>query len=276
MSDSPAPQFTESDIAAAIALVSQDLDGTVKEVVTLTDEELWAVDGVQHDPITALPWTEKNAPADAERDLAAAVAMRSLLARGLVVSSAVTDPLPDSPADQGPPVYEVVPQVRGAAVARRTSDRVMIAERKTEHGTVWAYFHLFDLPVGRRALLEVFGGAGFHLFYLFEGDQLPAQFLKVVDPQGVVGHEDGQPTEVPTASFGESAEAERLASARAMTQVLVIERGADTASQFVVFAMPDGLELMENDVDSGISRVGAVSEQGLADVLDQVLPSTDV
>lgn len=270
-----APQFSESDIAAAMAVVSQPLEESVMEIITLTDEELWAIDGVQHEQITALPWTEKNAPQDAERDLAAAVAMRSMLARGLVVSSAVSDPLTEEPADQGPPVYEVLPQVRGTAVLRRTSDRVLIAERTTEQGTVWSYFHVFDLPEGRRVLLEVFGGSGFHLFYLLAGEDLDAQFLKVVDPQGVVGQEDGEPTEVPAATFGESEEAQRLAAARAMTQVLVVSRDADAASQFVVFAMPDGLELMETDVESGISRVGAVSAQGLAEVLAQVLPGAD-
>lgn len=270
-----APQLTDEDLEVAMAVISQPLQEEVTELATLTDEELRAVDGFAVEPTTPLPWLEKNAATTAQQQLATAVAMRSLMARGLVVSSALTEPWKYEDGSREPMTFETVPELRAVAVLRRTPDRVLLAERRTEQGTTRAFFYVFELEEERRILLEVFDQTGFHLFYLLRGADLLAQFLLVVDPKGVVGDEDSEPVEVPAAQFSESETAQRLAAARAMSQILVMEMGSAEAEAFTILALPDHLELLESDEEQAVTRVGAISRESLGDLLDQLLVAAD-
>src|SRR5919106_2465049 len=73
-------KWTERDVqCAAKILESATPEGAV--LPTLTDEEVVALDGVQHDQIVALPWLSAQT---VEKEILCAVALRGLLAKELV------------------------------------------------------------------------------------------------------------------------------------------------------------------------------------------------
>ncbi|GAA1490863.1 hypothetical protein [Brachybacterium sacelli] len=273
---SSAPSFSADDVRIATELLSRPLTEPVTEIVTLTDEELTALDGLQHESLTPTPWLSESAVQQADRALATSAAMRSMMARGIVASSTVVDPRRYEEGSHEPARMLAVPELQGVAVLRRTSDAVIIAERRTERGTAYGYFYVFHVDGGVRVLWEAFDADGFHLFFLLEGDVLAEQLIAFVDPIGGIGEADGEVEEVPAAQFGESPTAARLAGARAVTTVLVLHREAGDPAGFTLLATPEAVELMETDAegDEAVQRVGAVSRQSLTAILEDVVAGT--
>ena len=274
---SDAPRFSAEDIEIATELLTQPLEQPVTEIVTLTDEELMALDGIEHDPLTPTPWVSGNAEGEDARALVTAAAMRSMISRGIVSSTAVLDPRRYEDGSQEQARMVAVPALQGTMVLRRTADAVLIAERQTERGTAYGYFYLFHVDGGVRVLWETFDATGFHLFFLLEGETLPEQLRAFVDPVDGAGEADGEIDEVAAASFAASAPATRLAEARAVTTVLVLDR-EDTAgpTAFTLFATPDALELMETDGEgeAAIQRVGAISAATLTSLVEELIAGT--
>lgn len=274
---SAAPRYSPEDIEIATELLMQPLEEPVTEIVSLTDEELMALDGIEHDSLTPTPWVTGSAPGADARALVTAAAMRSMMSRGIVTSSTVLDPRRYEEGSQEPARMVAVPALQGTVVLRRTSDAVLIAERKTERGTAYSYFYLFHVEGGARVLWEAFDTAGFHVFFLLDGATLPEQLLAFVDPVSGVGASDGEIDEVPSAAFASSAAAARLAEARAVTTVLVLDR-EDTAgpTAFTLFSTPDALELMETDGEgeAAVQRVGAISTATLTALVEDLIAGT--
>ncbi|QNN82226.1 hypothetical protein H3H54_14165 [Brachybacterium sp. Z12] len=255
----------------------QPLKEPVTEIVTLTDEELLALDGLERDSLTPTPWVTESAAGPDARALVTAAAMRSMISRGIVTSSTVLDPRRYEEGSQEPARMVAVPALQGTAVLRRTSDAVLIAERKTERGTAYSYFYLFHVEGGVRVLWEAFDAAGFHLFFLLDGATLPEQLLAFVDPVSGAGEDDGDADEVPSAAFATSAAAARLAEARAVTTVLVLHReDTEGPTAFTLFSTPDALELMETDGEgeAAVQRVGAVSTATLTALVEDLITGT--
>lgn len=265
--------FSDDDVLVAMDVLTQDLHGEVTELVTLTDEELIALDGAEHEQITPVPWIATNAADTARRELATATAMRSFLARGLVVSSAVTDPRAYREGSMEPLTFEAVPELRATAVLRRTADDVVVMERTTDAGTATSYFYVFDLDGDRRALWEAFGDQGIHLFFLVPGEILVDQMIAFADPQGVIGDVDGEPVEVPAAELTTSEIGQALAQSRAATSVLVARRSSDAPETFTVFARPDRVDLMETsgEGEQTVHRIGTLARASLHSLLDSLL-----
>lgn len=259
--DRTAPRFSAEDLRIATEVLMRPLEEPVVELVSLTDEELVALDGIQHEPLTPVPWLDANTTDEAGRSLATAAAMRSMMARGIVTSSAVLDPRRYEDGSQEPARLVAVPELQAVAVLRRTADRVLIAERRTERGTSFSFFYVLRLDGTVRVLWEAFDDAGFHLFFLLEGETLPAQLIAFADPVDGIGDTDGEVAEVPAETFGESPEAARLAAARAVTSILVLDRAAEDPSGFTLFSTPDAVVLMESDPsgEHPVQRVGDLS-----------------
>ena len=274
---SSAPSFSAEDIQVATDLLMQPLDGEVKEIVTLTDEELMALDGFQNDPLTPTPWVAESARGEESRALVTATAMRSMIARGIVTSAVVNDPRRDDAAGEEQASMVAVPELQGTAVLRRTSDAVIIAERRTERGTAYGYFYLFHMDGEVRVLWEVFDATGFHLFFLMDGAALPEQFIAFIDPAEGIGETDEEPVEVPASEFGSSPTAARLAESRAMTTILVLEReGAQEPTAFTLFSGGSRVALMEEagEGEDAVRRVGTVSRSTLEALLQDVVAAT--
>jgi len=274
---SDAPRFSAEDLEIATGLLTRPLTEPVTEIVSLTDEELMALDGIEQEPLTPIPWIESATHTPEDRSLVAAAAMRSMIARGIVTSSAVLDPrrYEDGSTQQARVV--AIPELQGTVVLRRTSDAVLIAERRTERGTSYGYFHLFHLEDQVRVLWEAFDETGVHLFFLLEGSTLPAQLLAFVDPIDGAGDNDGDIEEIPSAEFSTSAAAARLAEARAVTTVLVLARESDAdPTAFTLFSTPDGVVLMETDgqEDTAVQRVGKLSRDSVHALVEELVAAT--
>lgn len=261
-----APQYDDEDLRMAHAVLTQPLEEAVISIVTLTDEELLAIEGIQHRQLMPLPWVAENLRTDEERAVAAATATRGLIARGLVRSEKVKDPL--RPDEKGP-ADEIAPALRGTVVARRTSDQVVVAERKTSLGTATSVFYLFDLPTGGRVLWELFDDQGVHVFSVLDLATLPEQLIRFADPVGGIGDEDGEPLEIPAPQFPASEKAQELQGARALTSVVLRARGEDEAATFNLFGMPDRTELMETEDSEagGVVRIAPISRAGLEELV---------
>lgn len=268
------PQYSETDLQLALGVISQDLEEPIMHIVTLSDEELLAIEGIQHRQLTALPWASANLRTDEERAIATAAATRSMIARGLVTTSSVKDPrMPQDPSPQD----EIAPALRGTVVARRTSDWVIIADRTTSQGTATAVFYVFDLEGGQRVLFEVFDEMGMHLFFVLSAEDLAEQFWLWVDPAREIGDEDGEPEEHPAASFSSSATAKSLAEGRAATAVVVRARDAEAAPAFSLFARTGTMELMESEGEGAdaIVRIGEVSKDRLFELVNSLVVALD-
>lgn len=267
--DAPQPEYTDQDRAMAVAVVTQDLDEPVQHIITLSDEELIAVEGVQHRQLTPLPWADENLATDVTRAAATASATRSLIARGLVTMEAVTDPRRpgQSPEDQ------VAPAVKGTVVARRTSDWVVIAERTTTQGVAMGMFYIFDAGQDRRAILEVYDQMGMHLFFVLEGKDLAEQFWLWVDPAREIGEDDGEVEEYTGAEFTASERYRQLREGRAATAVQVRGRSSEAAPTFTLFAQPGRLDLLETEGEGeeATMRIGALSRAGLDELLTSLI-----
>lgn len=271
-----APSFSDEDLESAIAVLQQDLEGEVQELFSLTDEELLAVDGVQHPQMTELPWVQANADAPELRELMAAVAMRSLLARGLITTSADEDPAEYSQGSRTPLSFDAAPELRGVAVLRRIPEAFVLIRRRTSAGNATSYFYLFDVQGRARVLWEAYDASGMHVFHLVPFELLAAQVVSFLDPEGGLGQEDGQPQELPVQGFEQSEQAAVLAGAHAVSSVAIASVAHGSTEGFTTFAQPDHLVLMESDEET--HRVGAISEPTLLGILEDLaaaaMPST--
>lgn len=268
------PQYDTEDLQLARTLLTQPLDDVVQSVATISDEELLAIEGIQHRQLIPLPWATKNLRTEEERAIAAATATRSLIARGLVRSEKVKDPMK---VDEPAPRNEIAPALRGTIVARRIAEQVLVAERTTSEGTATAIFSVFDLSEGRRVLWEVFDDQGMHDFFVMEGPTLPEQLILFADPTSGIADEDGEPVEIPAVEFPTSEKAESLKGARAVTSVVLRARDEEAAVQFNLFGLLDRTELMETEGagDAGIVRIAPISKAGLLSLVAALLESED-
>lgn len=268
------PDYDTNDLAQATGVITQELSEPVELIVSLSDEELLAIEGIQHRQLVPLPWAEKNLRSDEQRAIATATATRSLIARGLVTMDAVKDP---RKADEPGPGDRIAPALRGTVVARRTSDWVVVAERTTSQGRASGLFYVFDIEGGRRVLFEVFDAQGMHLFFLLEFKDFAEQFWLWIDPAREIGTEDGEPEEFPAATFDSSRRAETLKESRAATAVVIRGREAEGTAQFRLFARPGVVELMETDGegDDAVNRVAPVSRESLDELVTSLLEPAD-
>lgn len=270
-----APQYSETDFQLAIAVVTQELEEPVQHIVTLSDEELLAIEGIQHRQLSPLLWAEENLRSDEERAIAVASATRSMIARGLVTTSTIKDPrLPEQTA----PDDEIAPALRGTVVARRAADWVLVAERTTSQGKAVGQFFVFDLEDDRRVIFEVFDAMGMHLFFALSFEDLAEQFWLWVDPAREIGEVDGEPEELAAAGFSDSEKARSLGESRAASAVVVRGRGEDAElSAFTLFAKPGQVELMETEGkgDGALVRIAPISRPSLDELVESLFEKRD-
>lgn len=264
------PEYDDNDLQMAAAVISQTLEEPVVSIATLTDEELMAIEGIQHRQLSPLPWSEANLRTDEERAVATATATRGLVARGLVRMKNIKDPM--RPGEPGPD-NEIAPALRGTIVARRTADHVVVAERQTTEGKGTSLFYVFELDGGRRVLWELYGDQGLHDFFVMDGETLAAQLLLFADPVGGVGEEDGEPVEIPAAQFQTHAKSAELKEARAVTSIALRSRGEGSPALFTLFSQLDRLELMETEGEgeAAVARIATISRGGVEQLIASLL-----
>lgn len=120
-------------------------------VVDLTDEEIAGLDGPDADHVAPMPWYRLRSVDDQE--LAATVALRGMLSRGLLRLSG--DHSPDGEA-----VLDLPPDVLAALALRHEARAIVIADQQVESGVETRV--LYQHPEG--VLTEAVNAGGVHRF----------------------------------------------------------------------------------------------------------------
>lgn len=229
-------RWSASDVAAAEQTLAGATAGEVTHVVTLTDEEVVILDGIETSQIVPLPWLDAQEGAD--RSLVGRVALRSLLARGLVVPSTQHTPGPDGEPQVG---IEASPEVTGPLVLRRTALAILSAERTTALGKHWVYVYLHDDDL---VLEEEVAPSGHHAFSVYPLSDLPSRLSVFLDPAAKAVL-DGRTQSFTTEAFAAHAPTSpELAGAVAVTVLGSVRADSDLLVQVSVYATPDGVYLV--------------------------------
>ncbi|MEV8028825.1 hypothetical protein [Cellulosimicrobium funkei] len=234
MTQQPAMQWSAADIAAAEQTLARAASGEVTHVVTLTDEEVAILDGLQNPQLVPLPWLDAQEGAD--RTLVGRVALRSLLARGLVVPS--DEERPPGPGGEPQVGIDGVPEVTGPLVLRRTASAILSADRTTALGKHWVYVYLHDED---RVLEEEVGPSGHHSFSVYPLAELAGRLAVFLDPAAKAVL-DGRARTFTTEQFAaEARTSPELSGAVAVTVLGAVRAGSDTLVRVSVYATPDGV-----------------------------------
>lgn len=228
-------RWSASDIAAAESALERAVAGEVTHVVTLTDEEIVILDGLQNPQLVAVPWLDAQEGAD--RGLVGRVALRSLLARGMVVPSehaAAAEPVDGRPAVG----IEAVPEITGPLVLRRTASAILSVERTTSLGRHWVYVYLHE---DDRVLEEEVAPSGHHAFSVYPLSELAGRLAVFVDPASHALLDGRSQTFTPDDFAARASSLPELAGALAVTTLGAVHAGSDVLEQVSVYATPDGV-----------------------------------
>ena len=192
--------------AAIAALVAEGATGP-SEVAAFTDEELTALDGAR-EPVAARPWWESR-PA-AEQVTAVTVALRGLVARGLVIR------LDEHQDGQERLVLSLPDEVAAVLEMRRRAAAIVLAERRTAAGKHFRYLYLH----GDAALQESVNPGGLHTFTVLAGQASAADLACWCDPGAAAGR-DGAAEEVALSEIAAGRELPGMASEALATTVVI-------------------------------------------------------
>lgn len=223
--DSP---LDERELACAAGLI--ELGSTrVEDVAVLTDEELMALEGVAASQMTAMPYVEEHADEDDARVPLARTAMRSLMARRLVVSEIEASEGEDRPlSDEKLQSVTAEPRITGALVLRRTSRILVWFEREvpTQIHRLYYYPHVDGVVLEEEVTAD-----GVHLFTIMPRSEVATRVRHLID-QLEVGGQDGPATTVAASAVEDDPEmGPRLADTRALTVGTMISRTSDIAKR---------------------------------------------
>ena len=172
--------FTDRDLQAAKGLLALAPTSPGEPMLVLTDEEIVALDGLQHDQLAPTPWLDATiAKGVASRELLSEVAMRGLVARGILVA----------PTDGDGVIHlrSTDPTIPGVLMLRRTSSAFV--QLKVVTAVAESYFFGYVFPDEGAALHEVIDPTGMHFFTLSTIDALVDTVTAILNPFGVEGSE---------------------------------------------------------------------------------------
>lgn len=234
------------------------------DVAAFTDEELAALDGVSAEHIAPTPWLD-SCPAQ-QRDLAASVALRGLVARGLVAC------LPEQQeADRT--ILSLPDEVLAVLAMRRTAASIVIADQQTSLGrrTRVLYRH------GDGFLEENVNASGLHLFSLASTALAAADLTRWCDPQQVAGDQEGTVRTIP---LEEVARGEGIPSSLTASLVVSVligvgptldDNGEPVESRVTVYATCDQVSVADPAPEPGRVRIREVSAQSLHAAVDALV-----
>ncbi|MCP2049035.1 UNVERIFIED_ORG: hypothetical protein J3D58_003107 [Paenarthrobacter nicotinovorans] len=235
--------WTERDVqAAAKVLASASAIGA--PLPTLTDEEVVALDGVQHEQLVALPWLSAQ---EANKDIMCAVALRGLLAKELVYPVIFE-------GETAPSRLHATEEITGALTLRRSGSNVVSVERTVSTGKRWLYGYVHDEGV----LLEEVDEGGLHGFTVVTRDQLVPRLAEFVDPEHVAAR-DSDPALYTEAQF-EAHAATALADTQAASNVVAFNSDTNEFPTVTVYTGPSGVHVLTPRVEG--SQEPGLPEQG--------------
>ncbi|WP_087485984.1 hypothetical protein [Brachybacterium massiliense] len=264
-------QYTREDLDAATALLERagtERAGTEDPelIVSLTDEQIAALDGYARRQFIAAPWLEQHPQ---QRRFAAGVALR-----GLIAAEQVRRRTDEATGAQH---WRAVPEISGCLVLRRTAQQFTTAERtvQTAQGPQVHRLHYFAHPGG--VLEEEVTAAGIHRFTALAPVQASARLAAFLDPLGVPTRA-GEPVRVRTSVLPAHPLAERLAATRALSVLTRVRTADGEVQQLSAYATAEGVLTMEaldpgtEDPELEIRGVDAAELHALASVLVSAEP----
>ncbi|MFE7603689.1 hypothetical protein ACFU1Q_00765 [Brachybacterium paraconglomeratum] len=238
-------------------------------VVTLSDEQIAALDGYERRQFVALPWLDAHPE---QRRIAAAVALRGMIAGGQVLTRTARH-------EEGPR-WRAVPEISGCLVLRRTAESFTTAERtvRTEAGPQVHRLHCYSHPGG--VLEEETTADGLHRFTVLRADEATVRLAAFLDPAGLAdpaadaeSDTGGGSVHVRGSELPAHPLAAQLAATRALTVLTRVRTADGTVQQLSAYATAGGMLTMEA-LDPGVEdprlefrRVGPASLRALATVL---------
>ena len=264
------PAFlTERDLAGAFELLSHATDEPTVLAV-LTDEELLALEGTEGAELAGSPFLEAS---DFDREQAAAVAARSLIARGLVTfedtdrENEGEDLLSEEPSQRA---AQLDRSLAGLLALRSMPRGVLNLTRQVEAQTTSLMIYLFPRD---GVLEELVTADGFHHFSLPTRAALPARIARYVDQAQVAAEQDGETHVGGAAEFdGDTPIAKRLRDTRALT--VITSASARGSQQHSVMATSDAVFIMDTPTSEDEQvTLREISGATLEELLDQALPT---
>lgn len=225
-------KWTARDIEAA-AKVLESASATGAALPTLTDEEVVALDGVQHEQIVALPWLSSQ---DASKELMCAVALRGLLAKELVYPVIFE-------GETEPSRLHATEEITGALTLRRSGKSVVSVERTVSTGKRWLYGYVHEDGV----LLEEVDDGGLHGFTVVTRDQLVPRLAEFVDPKNAA-QRDSDPAVYTEPDFEEYA-ATALADTEAASNVVAFNTDTNEFPTVTVYTRPSAVHVLTPRVE---------------------------
>ncbi|GAA1487022.1 hypothetical protein [Brachybacterium fresconis] len=263
---------TERDAAGAYEILAA-ATSEPEVLVVLTDEELIALAGTEATELAGTPFLDT---AGLERDPAAAVALRSLVARGLVVLEE------DGRENEGEDLGDGSPARRTAQLDRTLAGLLTLRSsplalanltRRVADQTTSLMVYLFP----QSGVLEEFITAdGFHHFSVPARQAVPGRLARYADAAEVAGAADGGSIEGTVAGIESSTDplAARLQDTRALTVLTTAHE--DVTTQVSIMATSDGVLVMDTPQDEAeqtlVREIGAGT---LLELLDGALPRPD-
>lgn len=261
----PDPSVSQDDGARPDPSAAQE----PAPVVTLSDEQIAALDGYERRQFVALPWLDAHPE---QRRIAAAVALRGMIAGGQVLTRTARH-------EEGPR-WRAVPEISGCLVLRRTAESFTTAERtvRTEAGPQVHRLHCYSHPGG--VLEEETTADGLHRFTVLRAEEATVRLAAFLDPAGLAdpaadaeSDTGGGSVHVRGSELLAHPLAAQLAATRALTVLTRVRTADGTVQQLSAYATAGGMLTMEA-LDPGVEdprlefrRVGPASLRALATVL---------
>lgn len=261
----PDPSVSQDDVARSDPSAAQE----PAPVVTLSDEQIAALDGYERRQFVALPWLDAHPE---QRRVAAAVALRGMIAGGQVLTRTARH-------EEGPR-WRAIPEISGCLVLRRTAESFTTAERtvRTEAGPRVHRLHCYSHPGG--VLEEETTADGLHRFTVLRAEEATVRLAAFLDPAGLAdpaadaeSDTGGGSVHVRGSELPAHPLAAQLAATRALTVLTRVRTADGTVQQLSAYATADGMLTMEA-LDPGVEdprlefrRVGPASLRALATVL---------
>lgn len=263
--------FTERDAAGAYEILAAASEAP-SVLAVLTDEELVALGGADAVQISGSPFLDQLETAS---EVSASIALRSLIARGLVT----LDETPAEPEGEQLSTGESAPSravqldrtLAGLMTLRGAPRALMNLTRRVAEQSTAITVYVF--PEGG-VLEELVTADGYHHFSVPTRAALPERLARYVDQAQVAGSEDRVVFEGPTAVLETSGEAiaQQLADTRAMT--VMTAAGAEGAgAQVSLMATSEAVLAMDTpEAMSESTEVREVSAEGLVALIAAAIP----
>lgn len=265
-------ETTDRDAAGAFELLAAASESPTV-VAVLTDEELVALQGAESAQLAGTPFLDES---KLPTEQASAIALRSLVARGLVV----IDDEDREPEGDNVSTGELaarramqVDRTLAGLLALRSSPLAMVnLVRQVADQATAMMVYLFP----HSGVLEEFVTAdGYHHFSVPTRGAVPARLQAYVDQAGVAGNTDGEPVTGTLEQLeSDGVVARQLADTRALTVLTAIN--AKEHLQLSLMATSQAVFVMDTPGDADVqTTVREVSRETLVSTLDDVLPEID-